>query len=461
MKINSSIKPDRKGRFWDNASWQEQYKLKTVTAKEAAAQVNNGDFVFTCGGLNYPIDFMEELCKVVKENNYHIDLYSTYSIYPNAPHMQPDVKDNIDVYAMFLGQERKVQDLGNLRYCPCWMSDVGRLIRQHKPRVGAFVVSPPNEDGWMSRSIWTHHYAKEAYLNDSCEVLVVEVNENMPFLWSDGPSEQHTFIHVSEVDYIVESHYQMIEIKAPPASETDKIIAGHIAELVPDGACLQIGLGGLADAVTSLLSSAGKKDLGLWSELITNGLYDLIAAGILTNAAKNFFPGKSVVATCVGDRRLWDWATNNPDCLILEGPYVNDIRNIARNDRVTSINNCLDVDLQGQISSEAMGFRQYSGTGGQLEFVIAAQFSKGGKSILCLESTYTDKQGNLVSKIKPTLDIGSPVTVPRTIVQWVVTEYGAVNLRNKSLRERAKALISIAHPQFRDELTAYAAKLPW
>jgi len=458
MKINPNIKPDRRGRFSDITPWQEQYKKKVVTAKEAAAYVNNGDFIFTCGALNYPPAFMHEMCKRVKENNFHVDLYATYNIYPDAPHVQPEYKDNIDVYSMFLGQERKLQDYGNLRFCPCWMSDVGRLIRQHKPRVGAFVVSPPNEDGWMSRSIWTHHYGKEAYLNDTCEVLVVEVNENMPFLWSDGTSEQHTFIHVSEVDYIVENNYPLIEIKAPPASETDKLVAGYVAELVPDGACLQIGLGGLADAVTSLLTSAGKKDLGLWSELITNGLYDLIEAGILTNAAKNFMPGKSVVATCVGDKRLWDWATNNPDILILEGPYVNDIRNIAMNDKVTSINNCLEIDLQGQVSSEAMQYRQYSGTGGQLEFVIASQLSKGGKSILCLESTYKDKQGNLMSKIKPTLDIGSPVTTPRNIVQWVVTEYGAVNLRNESLRERAKKLISIAHPQFREELTKEAAK---
>lgn len=458
MNINPNIKPDRRGRFWDLEPWQEQYKKKTVSAKEAAAQVNDGDFVFTCGGLNWPPAFMEEMFKRVMENNFHIDLYGTYNIYPDAPHMDPKYKDNVNVHSMFMGIERKLQDYGNMLYHPCWMSDVGRLIRQHNPRVGAFVVSPPNEDGWMSRSIWTHHYAKEAYLNDTCEVLIVEVNDQMPFLWSDGPSEQHTFIHVSEVDYIVEYNYPLKEIKAPPATETDKIIAGHVAELVPDGACLQIGLGGLADAVTGLLTDAGKKDLGLWSELITNGLYDLIAAGILTNAAKNFMPGKSVVATCVGDRRLWDWATNNPDILILEGPYVNDIRNIAMNDKVTSINNCLEIDLQGQVASEAMAFRQFSGTGGQLEFVIAAQLSKGGKSILCMESTYKDKQGNLQSKIKPLLTPGSAVTVPRTICEWIVTEYGAVRLRNKSMRERAKLLISIAHPQFREELTKEAAK---
>lgn len=458
MKINPHIKPDRKGRFSEIEPWQEQYQKKTVSAKEAAAQVRNGDFVFTCGALNYPPAFMEEMCKRVKKNNFHVDLYATYIIYPDAPHMRPEYKDNIDNYAMFLGLERKLQEQGNLRYIPCFMSDVGRVIRQHQARVGAFVVSPPNEDGWMSRSIWTHHYAKEAYLNDSCEVVVVEVNKNMPFLWSDGPSEQHTFIHISEVDYVVENDYPLLEIKAPPATEKDKIIAGYVSELIPDGACLQIGLGGLADAVTSLLTSAGKKDLGLWSELITNGLYDLIQAGVLTNAAKNFMPGKSVVATCVGDRRLWNWAENNPDILILEGPYVNDIRNIAKNDKVTSINNILEIDLQGQVCSEAMQYRQYTGTGGQLEFVIASQLSKGGKSILCLESTFKDKQGNLHSKIKPVLAPGSPITTPRTVVQWVVTEYGAVNLRHESMRERAKRLISIAHPQFREELAREADK---
>lgn len=458
MKINPNIKPDRKGRLSDINPWEEQYKKKTVTAKEAAAQVRDRDVIFTCGALNYPRAFMEEMCQHVKENNFHIDLFSTYSIYPDAPHMKHELKDNIDIYGTFLGLERNLQEQGNLRYIPAWMSNTGRLIRHHKPRVGAFVVSPPNEDGWMSRSVWTHHYGREAYLNDTCEVLIVEVNENMPFLWSDGSSEQHTFIHVSEVDYIIENDYPLDEIKSPPAGENDKKIAGYIAELIPDGACLQIGLGGLADAVTSLLVSAGKKDLGLWSEIITNGLYDLISAGILNNAAKNFLPGKSVVATCIGDRRLWDWAKNNPDILICESSYVNDIRNIARNDNVVSINNCLEIDLQGQVSSEAMGYRQYTGTGGQLEFVIASQLSKGGKSIICLQSTYTNKQGNLCSKIKPSLDIGTPVSTPRTIVQWIVTEYGAVNLRYESMRERSKKLISIAHPQFRDELTREAAK---
>ena len=453
MRINSDIKPDRKGRLSDIQPWQDQYKKKTVSAREAAARVNDGDVVFTCGGLNYPIDFMDELCNRVKENNFHIDLFSTYNIYPHAPHMSPELKDNIDVYGTFIGLERQLQSQGNLRYVPAWMSDTGKLIRHHKPRVGAFVVSAPNEDGWMSRSVWTHHYGREAYLNDTCEVLVVEVNNNMPFLWSDGSSEQHTFIHVSEVDYIIENDFTLDEIKPPPTNEVDTKIAGHIAELIPNGACLQIGLGAVANAVASFLASAGKKDLGLWSEIISNGLYDLISAGVLNNAAKNFMPGKSVVATCIGDQKLYEWAQNNPDILVCETSFVNDINNIAKNNNLVSINNCLDIDLQGQVSSEAMGYYQYSGTGGQLEFVIGSQLSKGGKSIICLRSTYKDKQGNVYSKIKPTFDIGTPITVPRTIVQWVVTEYGAVNLRYESMRDRAKKLISIAHPQFRDELT--------
>lgn len=458
MKINPNIKPDRKGRFSDIQPWQEQYKKKTTTAREAAVQVKDRDVVFTCGGLNYPMNFMTEVCNRIRESNFHIDLFSTYSIYPDAPHMRPDLKDNIDVYGTFIGLERQLQVQGNLRYVPAWMSATGRLIRHHKPRVGAFVVSPPNEDGWMSRGVWTHHYGREAYLNDTCEVVVAEVNKHMPFLWSDGASDQHTFIHVSEVDYIIENDVPLKESKPAPASDIEKKIAGHIADLIPNGACLQIGLGGLADSVTSLLAHAGKKDLGLWSEIISNGLYDLISAGVLTNAAKNYLPGKSVVATCIGDQRLFDWAANNPDILVCESSFVNDIRNIARNDNLVSVNNCLEIDLQGQVSSEAMGYHQYTGTGGQLEFVIASQMSKGGKSIICLQSTFKDKQGNIRSKIKPTFDIGTPITTPRNIVQWVVTEYGAVNLRYESMRERAKKLISIAHPQFRDQLTREANK---
>ncbi|HOE80756.1 MAG TPA: acetyl-CoA hydrolase/transferase C-terminal domain-containing protein [Smithellaceae bacterium] len=458
MKINPNIKPDRKGRFFDVQPWQEQYNKKKTTAREVAAQVRDGDFIFTCGGLNFPRAFIEEMCKRILENKFHIDLFAPYCIYPDSPHLKPELKDYLDVYGFFTGLERKLQDQGNFRYIPCQMSDAGRVIRYHKPRMGAFVVSPPNEDGWMSRSVWTHHYGKEAYLDDSCEAVIVEVNRNMPFLWSDGPSEQHTFIHVSEVDYIIETDYEIREIKSNPPGEADKLIAGHIAELIPNGACLQIGLGGLSDAVTSLLVSAGKKDLGLWSEIISNGLYALIEAGVLNNSRKNFLPGKSVVATCIGDRRLFDWAANNPDLLVCEGAWVNDIRNISRNDNLVSVNTCLEIDLQGQVSAEAMGYYQYSGTGGQLEFVIGSQMSKGGKSILCLQSTFKDKQGKLRSKIKPILDEGTPITTPRSVVQWIVTEYGAVNLRYESLRERARKLISIAHPQFREELTREAAK---
>lgn len=457
MKIDASIKPDRKGRFGDVTPWEEQYRMKTVTGEEAAAQVRDGDFVFTCGATNFPQVVMDALVKHLAKNKYHIDMYSTYII-TDEPILKPEYKDNLELYTMFMGGERKLQDQGNLQYIPAWMSDVGRIIKARKPRVGIFRVSPPNEDGWMSRSIWTHHFGKEAYLNDSCEVVIVEVNKNFPFINSAGPSVEHTFIHVSEVDFIVESDNELLQVKAGASTEDENTIAGYVADLIKDGDCIQIGLGGLADAVGTLLVQSGKKDLGLWSELLTNGLYDLIEAGVITNAKKNIYRGKSVVATLVGDSRLWKYADNNPDILLLEGPYINDIRNIARNDNVVSINNTMDIDLQGQANSEAMGFRQYSGTGGQLEFVIGSQMSKGGKSILCLNSTYKDKKGNLVSKIKPTLDPGSPVTTPRSIINYVITEYGVVNLRYKSLKERAELLISIAHPQFRDELTADAKK---
>lgn len=167
--------------------WQEQYNKKKTTAREVAAQVRDGDFIFTCGGLNFPRAFIEEMCKRILENKFHIDLFAPYCIYPDSPHLKPELKDYLDVYGFFTGLERKLQDQGNFRYIPCQMSDAGRVIRYHKPRMGAFVVSPPNEDGWMSRSVWTHHYGKEAYLDDSCEAVIVEVNRNMPFLWSDGP----------------------------------------------------------------------------------------------------------------------------------------------------------------------------------------------------------------------------------------------------------------------------------
>ena len=228
--------------------------------------------------------------------------------------------------------------------------------------------------------------------------------------------------------------------------------------MVPDGACVQFGLGGLANAIGQCLAYAGKKELGVQTEVMTNCLMDLLRQGVVTNSRKAIYPGRIVGSHLVGDRALWDFAHHNPIFCQKELDFVNDARVICQNDGVVSINNAMEIDLTGQVNAESVGTRQYSGTGGQLEWVVGSQWSKGGKSIIALRSAYRDKKGQLHSKIRPQLPPGSIVTTPRSSVQYVVTEYGVADLKYKNVLERAEALVAIAHPDFRAELRK---QLPW
>jgi 4-hydroxybutyrate CoA-transferase len=259
-------------------------------------------------------------------------------------------------------------------------------------------------------------------------------------------------VHVSEVDGIIENSHPPLASPAAETDELDRKIAGYIADLVPDGSCVQFGLGGLANAIGSNLAYAGKKDLGIQSEVISSCVVDLMKKGVINNSRKQTFPGRAVGTYFIGDEELWKFAGNNPLFTHKEIDWTNDSRRIAQNDNVVSINNAMEVDLTGQVNAESIGARQFSGTGGQLEWVIGSQWSKGGKSIIALRSTYTDRSGTLHSKIHAELPLGSIVTTPRTWVQYVVTEYGVADLKYKTTHDRAKALINIAHPDFREEL---------
>ena len=285
---------------------------------------------------------------------------------------------------------------------------------------------------------------------EQCELVLVEVNPRLPDIASDGAC--HTRLHVSEVDGIISSDRPLVETPVAAGNEADRRIAGYIAELVPDGACLQLGLGGLANIVGECLVHAGKRDLGIQTEVLSTGVMELMRSGVVNNSRKQTCPGRTVCGHLVGGQELWDFAGSNPVFCQRELSWVNDARNIARNDRVISVNNALEIDLTGQVNAESIGPRQYSGTGGQLEWILGAQWSEGGKSILALRSSYRDKAGVLRSKIVPQLTPGSVVTTPRTCVQYVVTEYGVADLKYKSTLERARALIAIAHPDFRREL---------
>ena len=442
--------PIRKGRMAGQGGWQEQYRALRMTPAGAAALVRDGDTVVMTSSANWPYAVDGALAERLRAIRGHVELDALFAPLDTAL-LSAENTDLVDYNANFFSGERKLMEHGNVRFVPTHLSATGAWMASRKPRVAIITCSAPDENGWMSRSLWGAQVHRRVL--EQAEVVIVEVNDQFPSFASDG--EAHMMFHVSEADAIVENSHFPAENPPAPADETDRRIAGYIADLVPDGACVQFGLGGLANAVGECLADAGKKDLGIQSEVLSNCVVTLMEKGVINNSRKQTCPGRSVGAYFVGDKALWDFARDNPAFSFKEIDWVNDPRNIARNDRVVSVNNAMEIDLTGQVNAESVGPRQYSGTGGQLEWVLGAQWSREGKSIIALRSSYRDKQGTLHSKIVPQMAPGSIITTPRTCVQYVVTEYGVADLRYKSTLERAKALIAIAHPDFREELKKY------
>ena len=442
--------PIRKGRMAGQGGWQEQYRALRMTPAGAAALVRDGDTVVMTSSANWPYAVDGALAERLRAIRGHVELDALFAPLDTAL-LSAENTDLVDYNANFFSGERKLMEHGNVRFVPTHLSATGAWMASRKPRVAIITCSAPDENGWMSRSLWGAQVHRRVL--EQAEVVIVEVNDQLPSFASDG--EAHMMFHVSEADAIVENSHFPAENPPAPADETDRRIAGYIADLVPDGACVQFGLGGLATAVGECLADAGKKDLGIQSEVLSNCVVTLMEKGVINNSRKQTCPGRSVGAYFVGDKALWDFARDNPAFSFKEIDWVNDPRNIARNDRVVSVNNAMEIDLTGQVNAESVGPRQYSGTGGQLEWVLGAQWSREGKSIIALRSSYRDKQGTLHSKIVPQMAPGSIITTPRTCVQYVVTEYGVADLRYKSTLERAKALIAIAHPDFREELKKY------
>ena len=445
------LEPTRRGRFADMEDWQRQYASLLTTAEEAAACVRDGDVLVMSASANWPYAFDEALTKHLRAMGGRVEVNGLFLPLDTCL-MAAENKDLVTFHSNFFSGERVLAPQGNIQFVPTHLSATGDWQASRHPRVAVITCSAPNEQGWMSRSLWGSDVSRQAL--EQAEVVIVEVNDRLPFFASDG--EAHMLFHVSEADMLLENSRPVAETPPVPTAEVDRVIAGHIAELVQDGACVQFGLGGLANAVGECLAYAGKKDLGIQTEVISSCVVDLMERGVINNSRKQTCTGRSAGAYFIGDRRLWDFARDNPAFCQKEIHWTNDARNIARNDNVVSINNAMEIDLTGQVNAESIGPRQYSGTGGQLEWVLGAQWSKGGKSILALRSSYRDKQGQLHSKIVPQLAPGTIVTTPRTCVQYVATEYGVADLRYKSVSERARALIAIAHPDFRAELARAA-----
>jgi acyl-CoA hydrolase len=423
-----------------------QSQARKVSAAEAAALVKSGMWLDWGFGLCQPDKFDAALA-ARKDELKGVKIRACLSMRPRQVlECDPDGTHFQWFNWHFSGYDRKQHDLGRCNYIPMNFGEVPDWYRRFIDPTDILVLktAPMDENGYFNFGMSsTYSYATAG--RSRC--IIVEVSEHAPMVFGEQSA-----IHVSQVDYIIdEGNDPLPELKNPPVSEIDRKIATLIAAEVEDGACLQIGIGGMPNAVCSMLKDAGVKDLGIHTEMLGDGLADLIEAGMITNARKRVNPGKTVFTFAGGSRKLYDIIHRNHEIHVYPVDYTNLPHNIMQNDKVVSINNTTQIDLQGQAASESAGTRHISGTGGQLQFVRGAYASHGGKSFICMSSTY-DKKGEPQSRIVSQLTPGNIVTTPRVDTMYVATEYGIVNLKGKSVSERAKALISIAHPDFREQL---------
>lgn len=430
------------------ANWKDEYKDKLRHPDELAAMIKSNDKIGMPGGINIPHEFNVALSKRAKEvKNVTIFLGLAFKLYD---FMQAEYKDNIHIETPFVGPvERMCLEWGTASYIPLHLNKLGNWMDYEKPNVVSMVVTPPDEDGYFNRSCFGGLLPKRTI--NKADLVIVEVNPNTPWLVGDDLK-----IHISEVDYFCESNEALFEIPDIPITDVEQKIAGFISDMIPDGSTVQLGLGGLANAIGYFLRD--KKDLGVHTEVVQNSFMELMQMGVINGSKKNFYPGKVLATFCVGDKKLWEFVNKNEDFIFSEVENNNNPYNIGQNDNLISVNNALVMDLTGQAGAESIRHKQYSGTGGQMNFVQGSALSKGGKSILALNSSFTDKKNNLKSTIVPFMPPGTVVTTPRTEVEYIVTEYGVAYLRYQSVAKRTKELIKIAHPDFRDELTFQAKK---
>ena len=418
-------------------NWKEYYQAHTMTAEEAVSHIHSGDRVViahACGEPSYLVDAMVSNASAYRD----VEIVHLVSM-GKAEYCQPQYAENFRHNAIFLGgPTRAAIAEGRGDFTPSFFFEIPRLFHTTLPvDVALVMVTPPDENGMCSLGV-SVDYTMEAV--KCAKTVIAQVNPQMP--WT-GP---HSLVSVEELDCIVEYDAPLIELQPPKIGEVEKAIGEHCASLIPDGATLQLGIGAIPDAV--LLFLKHKKDLGIHSEMVSDGVVELAEAGVITNAKKTLNPGTFVATFLMGTRRLYDFADHNPDMDLRPVDYVNSPFVISQNDNMVSINSCVQVDLMGQVASESIGSRQISGVGGQVDFVRGASASKGGVSIMAMPSTVKGK----ISKIVPLLDEGAAVTTSRNDVDYVVTEYGVAPLKGLTLRQRAHNLIAIAHPDFRNEL---------
>jgi 4-hydroxybutyrate CoA-transferase len=429
------------------------YQSRTVTAEEAVRKIQSGNRVFLTGNCSVPQKVLAALVEYAP-NLSNVEICQALSVGP-ADYVSPAMEGHLRVNSMFISANiRKAIQEGRGDFTPVLLSEFPLLFKHNVlPLDIALVhVSPPDEHGFCSLGIEVGLTKTPA---ESAKMIIAEVNQQMPRTLGDA------FIHVSRLNYIVPVDYPLPEMKmgAEGPDEITEKIAGFIADLIPDGATMQLGIGAIPDAVLKYLYN--KKDLGVHSELFSDGVIDLVDAGVVTNARRSLHTGKITAGFIIGTQRLYKWVDDNPLIEMHPTEYINDPFVVAQNDRMVAINSAIEVDLTGQVCADSIGPKLFSGVGGQLDFIYGASRSRGGVPIIAMPSSNVMRDGSVISKIVPMLKQGAGVVTTRNHVRFVVTEYGVAELYGKTIRQRAQALINIAAPQFREELKATAKELKY
>ena len=436
--------------------FQALYNSKLTTAEEAVKVVKSGDWVDYTWCTSHPVALDKALA--ARQNELE-----DVKVRGGVTMWMPEICKADDAGEHFAwhswhcsGIDRKIIGKGMGYFSPMRYSELPRFYRENLDPVDVVMlqVPPMDEHGYFSLSLAPSHLA------DMCaraKCIIVEVNENMPWVYGLYGTE----LHINDVTMVVEGDNPDVATLGSTGdpTEVDLAVAKLVVNEIPNGACLQLGIGGMPNTIGSLIAQSDLKDLGVHTEMYVDGFVDMALAGQITGKNKAVDPGRQVFAFAAGSKKTYDYMTRNPDVMGAPVDYTNDVRIIAQLDNFMSINNCIDVDLFGQVNAESAGIRHISGTGGQLDFAMGAYMSKGGKSFICMSSSMTDKNGNLKSRVVPTLTPGSIATDPRTCVHYLVTEYGIVNLKGANVWERAAKIISIAHPDLRDDLIKDAEKM--
>jgi 4-hydroxybutyrate CoA-transferase len=431
-------------------NWSDIYRNKITTPQQAVGVIESGSRVFLTGNCSVPQKVMAALVQRAPQLT-NVEIVQVLTV-GSADYVAPQMAGHLRVNTLFISDNvRQAVNEGRADFTPCFLGEIPLLFKggQLPLDVALIHVGPPDEHGFCSFGIEVGVTKTAA---QSAKTVIAEVNPNMPRTLGDA------FIHISKLNYIVPVEYPLPELSMGVTTELSKQIARHIAPMIPDGATLQMGIGGIPDAVLHELTN--HKHLGVHTEMFSDGIINLVNRGVIDGEMKSLHPGKIISGFMLGTRQLYDFVNDNPIVEMHPTEYVNDPFIISRNDRMVAINSAIEVDLTGQVCSDSIGSRLYSGVGGQVDFIYGASRSKGGIPIIALPSTATVK-GQVVSKIAPLLKMGAGVVTTRNHVRYIVTEHGVANLYAKNLRQRARALINIAAPEFREDLERKAHELKY